>query len=102
MPSSTALALGAAAKAAGYLCTLHLHPLFGVSILVAGNLFQRQPWHNVHRLKLLEEQLAGVRNLERRDVLRGHAHVAPGFVTQDSALGADVYHKLVGRVPSNR
>jgi len=40
--------------------------------------FEGEAWHNVHGEQLLEEQLTGVRHLQRGHVLRRLAVLAPG------------------------
>ena len=38
---------------------------------------ERDAWHNIHGLQFLEEQLAGIGDLQRGDMARGLAEVAP-------------------------
>lgn len=49
---------------------LHLYSLFSsLSLLLVGVVFEWETRYNVHWLKFLEQQFAGVRNLQRRDVV---------------------------------
>lgn len=49
---------------------LHLYSLFSFSsLLLVGVVFEWETRYNVHWLKFLEQQFAGVRNLQRRDVV---------------------------------
>ena len=38
---------------------------------------ERDAWHNIHGLQFLEEQLAGIGDLQRGDMARGLTKVAP-------------------------
>lgn len=58
-------------------------------------MFQLEPWQDIHRLELLEEQLARVRDLDVADGGAGAAVIAPARVGQKAACVAHVHAESV-------
>merc|ERR1719175_319905 len=70
---------------------------FASSAGLSGILLKFQPWNNVHRLELLEEQLAGVRDLDGVHGGRGLACVTPAAVREQAAGVAHVAGEGIAR-----